>query len=179
MTPEEIRIAVAERFWAKVEKSEACWNWKASKSKKGYGNFVHKSFPTILAHRISWILSNGAIPAMLDVCHHCDNPSCVRPDHLFIGTRSDNMQDCVNKGRHKGTQYLRAGRSNRKYAVGSKNRTSKLTEEQAIRAKQCSRKRGEATRLAKEFGVSLSIICDIRDGKRWVHLSVANGKSNL
>jgi hypothetical protein len=91
-----------ERFWEKVRKSDQCWEWIASKTRNGYG-FFHRGGRVdrkpIRAHRLSWELHNGPIPDGLWVLHKCDNPCCVRPDHLFIGTRSDNMKDCAAKGR--------------------------------------------------------------------------------
>ena|SRR6478609_4188748 len=89
-----------ERFWAKVEKTDACWLWTASLTKGGYGQFWF-TLPRkrIDAHRAAWIITNGPIPDGLYVCHHCDTPRCVRPDHLFLGTPHDNTQDVIRKGR--------------------------------------------------------------------------------
>jgi len=88
------------RFWAKVQKTENCWLWLGELVGNGYGRFyIHNGI--FVAHRMSWIIHNGPIPNGLFVCHHCDNPPCVRPDHLFLGTNSDNMKDCAAKGRLK------------------------------------------------------------------------------
>ena len=86
-----------KRFWDKVEKTDGCWNWKANKA-NGYGHFSLYG-KKIKAHRYSWIMKYGEIPAGMLICHHCDNKACVNPDHLFIGTQSDNLKDCVRKGR--------------------------------------------------------------------------------
>ncbi len=86
------------RFWAKVQKTEACWIWQAARQRKGYGRFGIKKL-TVSAHRFSWILVRGEIPLGLCICHHCDNPPCVNPDHLFLGTNADNTRDSINKGR--------------------------------------------------------------------------------
>jgi len=86
------------RFWKKVLIGDDCWVWTAGKDWDGYGEFSIKHRP-IKAHQFSWIVTNGSIPKGLFICHHCDNPSCVRPDHLFLGTAKDNYQDSVVKGR--------------------------------------------------------------------------------
>ena len=84
---------LAERFWSHVEKTDGCWLWKGGGDR--YGIFDKRG-----AHRVSWKLANGkSIPKGMEVCHHCDNGLCVRPDHLFLGTQSDNLIDCSKKGR--------------------------------------------------------------------------------
>lgn len=87
-----------DRFWAKVEKGEGCWEWQGARHPHGYGQ-VRIAGICVFAHRYSWQLANGPIPGGLNVCHHCDNPKCVRPDHLFLGTQRDNLQDMAGKGR--------------------------------------------------------------------------------
>lgn len=105
----EINLSEKEvvRFWSKVDKNgplfpklnSPCWLWMAFKSERGYGQTIIKRKP-YKSHRVSWMLVRGPIPHLnLCVCHHCDNPSCVNPDHLFLGTHTDNMRDKENKGR--------------------------------------------------------------------------------
>jgi hypothetical protein len=94
--------ADAVRFWAKVTKGGDCWIWNGTKDGKGYGR-LHLSGPagrrTVKAHRLAYELHKGPIPSGLEILHACDNPSCVNPAHLSVGTRADNMQDAAAKGR--------------------------------------------------------------------------------
>jgi hypothetical protein len=87
------------RFWSRVRKGDDCWEWLGRTSTNGYGA-VWADKRDRRAHRVAWELVNGPIPDGLYVCHHCDNKRCVRPDHLFIGTATDNMQDALRKGRN-------------------------------------------------------------------------------
>lgn len=89
-----------ERFMDLILKNAGtgCWEWNSGKDASGYGMF-HFNSRCHRAHRASWILHKGPIPVGMIVCHKCDNTKCVNPDHLFIGTYKDNMDDCVNKGR--------------------------------------------------------------------------------
>lgn len=86
------------RFWRHVEKSDGCWEWTAKRLPSGYGVMTTDG-AKVYTHRFSWEMHNGPIPARMFVCHSCDNPSCVRPDHLWIGTALDNAQDRDVKGR--------------------------------------------------------------------------------
>lgn len=102
------RKTIEERFWAKVDKDGpvpehmphlgACWVWTASKLNSGYGQFGIGG-KLRYAHRLSWEMERGEIPDNLCVLHSCDNPPCVRPEHLFLGTRRENSSDCQRKGR--------------------------------------------------------------------------------
>lgn len=90
-------------FWCRVHKAGAdeCWEWVGYKIHNGYG-FLYWNGDKILAHRLAWTLTNGQVPETLYVCHHCDNRLCCNPEHLFLGTHTDNMRDMVAKGRRVG-----------------------------------------------------------------------------
>jgi hypothetical protein len=95
-----------DRFWSKVTKTDTCWNWSAGLDSSGYGviRYLNKNKK---AHRVSYLMEYGDFDESLLVLHKCDTPSCVRPDHLFLGSQSDNMTDMVVKGRHgAGSQSL-------------------------------------------------------------------------
>ena len=101
------------RFWRYVRKTEYCWIWTGSKNSSGpygYGELYVRG-KKVKAHRFSWEIHNGPIPSGLYACHHCDNPPCVRPDHLFIGTQRDNALDCERKNRfpHTRLTYCKRG----------------------------------------------------------------------
>lgn len=93
-----IRTNTAESFWARVDKSAECWEWTGARYSQGYGAFCYlgRQWHT---NRLAWLFTNGPIPDGLQVCHTCDNPSCCRPDHLFLGTQTENLQDASSKGR--------------------------------------------------------------------------------
>lgn len=89
-----------DRFWARVDRSGECWEWTAGRTNRGYGVLTApRHGRRILAHRYSAALHFGMFDRRLVVCHHCDNPPCVRPEHLFLGTRLDNAMDMISKGR--------------------------------------------------------------------------------
>jgi len=96
------RKTLSEFFWARVNKSDGCWEWTGRKMYFGYGSIrLYRNAPQISSHRASWQIHFGEIPEGLCVLHRCDNPSCVRPDHLFLGTIQDNNMDAKQKGRAK------------------------------------------------------------------------------
>lgn len=147
-----------ERFWAKVDKREPddCWEWQMGKVCGGYGSFqtgTMSSPRAMRAHRFSWALAHGKIPEGMCILHKCDNPPCVNPNHLWIGSRADNNADKARKGRT---------------ARGTHVSSSKLTEEQVreIRALYASGKCTEQF-LGDMFGVSDSNICLIVKRRTW------------
>ena len=114
--PQVIRI----RFWRKVNKTNRCWNWIGASDKYGYGR-INWSGKTRVATRISWAIHNGD-PGSMFVLHHCDNPSCVRPSHLFLGDQKDNMSDASKKGRLQGERpHLKKSHCLRGHPYDEKN----------------------------------------------------------
>ena len=150
-----------KRFWEKVKKTEACWVWTAWKNNKGYGALMAKhpggGYMNKLAHRISWEMENGPIKDGLCVLHKCDNPSCVRPEHLFLGTRKDNTQDMMMKGRNN------CGRIS-----GENHPRSKITVEisKLIRFFWFAERRTRKEIIAF-LGVSKHIVDDVIGGRTW------------
>lgn len=153
-----------DRFWARVKKSDGdgCWEWTGKiDANSGYARTFGPNGRRDGVHRLSWIAANGqAIPSDREICHRCDNRICVRPDHLFLGTRLENAQDKVSKGR--------APR-------GSENAAAKLTEAQVLTIRTASHRRGTRARLAREHGVSVSTIKQIWSGAIWTHVQPTSG----
>ena len=142
-----------ERFWAKVKKMEnGCWEWQGAKNLQGYGEFMTAgdSGHFEMAHRISWKLANGPIPDGMFICHHCDNPPCVNPAHLFLGTQKDNIQDMFSKNRQ------------------NYGKSAKLTPEQVVEIRNIYKK-GNITyqKLAEKFNVQCLTIGSIIRKERW------------
>lgn len=147
--------SLKEKFWGKVKKGPHCWEWQDHRVGFGYGQVKDDSGKDISAHRASWELTYGLIPDGLFVLHSCDNPSCVRPDHLFLGDQRANMKDRDVKGRT---------------LVGSRHGMAKLTEE-SVREIRRRAHAGETDRdLAREFQVDSSSISCIARGKTWRHV---------
>lgn len=146
------------RFWGKVDKTEGCWLWTACLNRDGYGDFNlgRRGQGHELAHRYSWALANGPIPDDLCVLHRCDVRSCVRPDHLFLGTRTDNHADMVAKGRTRGNPTR-----------GEAHNQAKLTAEQVIAIREAG---GRQRDVAALFGVSQTLVSRIRRREIWTHI---------
>lgn len=100
-------VMAAYHFWSRVDNTGECWLWTGSQ-RDGYGRLLFQG-RFKLAHRVAWELTNGPIPDGLYVCHTCDNPPCVRPAHLFVGSQQDNLNDMVAKGRSRRQTHCHNG----------------------------------------------------------------------
>jgi hypothetical protein len=144
---------VRQRFERKFQVTPGCWQWIAGTQKPGYGRFRYLT-DSQQAHRVSYLLYVGEIPEGLHVLHKCDNPQCVNPDHLFLGTQADNNADKISKGRSIGPR-------------GEACHMAKLTNEQAVFARTDPR---STTEVAKELGVSYLAVWNIRKRNTWRHV---------
>jgi hypothetical protein len=149
-------------FWNRVEKTDGCWLWTRAKDRRGYGIFLAGK-----AHRFAWTLANGSIPDGLCVLHHCDNPSCVNPSHLFLGSQMDNVADKVKKGRQASGQSIR---KNHEHLRGERQATARLTAQQVLEIRALYGVGHTQTELATRFDVSQGLISQIVLRKIWRHI---------
>lgn len=158
-----------ERFWDKVDRTPGCWLWTASLRNKGYGAFTYRENGRAVqdrAHRYSWRLFHGPIPDGLCVLHRCDNPRCVNPAHLFLGTRGDNNADMVAKGRHVPGGTHAVGN----YRRGAQHPGAKLTAS-AVLAIREEHAGGESLgSIARRRGLAVAHVHRIIHRKVWAHL---------
>lgn len=189
------------RFWAKVSigNLDECWEWQAFKNYQNYGSFGLKN-AVKRSHRVAWEDAFGNIPNDLCVCHHCDNPACCNPTHLFLGTNADNVADKVSKNRQiKGETHpfykvphteewkrerseKMSGNQNHNYGKiynaqekeelskltrGSENGNAKLTDQIVLGIRKDMR---SAKEIAKQYGISVSAVCRIKNKTAWKHL---------
>lgn len=150
---------ISERLFQRVVKTDSCWLWQGAKSKFGHGQLMNGAHNQTLhkrslltAHRVSYELLVGPIPEGLFVLHDCDQPDCVNPDHLFLGTKAENSKDMVAKGRQ---------------ARGVDLPQAKLCEED-VRAIRLSAK--PQAQIAKDFGIAQSCVSLIRRRLQWAHV---------
>ena len=154
--PKDGDRAAEDRFWEKVEKGDEdeCWEWKAYRKHSGYGMFRLTDYD-MHAHRAAYILEVGD-PGDLNVLHHCDNPPCVNPEHLYAGDQSDNNQDAYDRKRRDVT--------------GENNARSKLTEGDVREIKNRLKTDETQAEIADEFGITQAHVSEIKLGKKWGHI---------
>lgn len=163
---------MSSEFWGRVicqERDDTCWEWQGPLNHNGYGRFYSEGKRS-QAHRVAWELTFGSVPESVCVCHKCDNPSCVNPAHLFLGSRADNLRDMDEKGRRS------HGRAHSKAMIGKtvrgeKHYRAKLVNAQVFEIRHRYAAGGVLQReLADEFGIDRSQVSHIVNMKSWRHL---------
>lgn len=162
MTLARFGDTAVQRFWNKVERGgpDDCWPWTGSATPQGYGWLRgRKRGPQRIAraHRFSYELATGADPGARWVLHRCDNPRCVNPAHLFLGTVQDNTADMMRKGRDR-------------HAVGSRHHNAKLTEARVVEARAAVGSGESVAAVARRLGVSANTLSAAVDGRQWRHV---------
>lgn len=159
---EEPIEVVLPKFWARVNKSapNGCWEWTGAKERK-YGRFYLTSRIHLLAHRISWEIAHGEISDTLCVLHKCDNPSCINPDHLFLGTKGDNNRDRASKGRTaRSHQHLYSPK-------GERHPGHKMTEAAVRELRTLYSNGASQSQLAEQFGIRQCTVSQIVLRRTW------------
>jgi hypothetical protein len=165
---------IEERFASKytVDPVTQCWLWKAAVNNKGYGvlGVGGRGKGSVYAHRFSWTMHNGPIPEGLYACHKCDTPRCVNPDHLFLGTHTENLQDAVRKNRMASGARSGAHTKPERRRLGEEHGNHILCEEHIHKIRLFSRSGRTNVSLAHQFGVSEATIRDIVHRRTWRHI---------
>jgi hypothetical protein len=163
MLPNDLSIAVHSacddlRFWGHVVRRGACWEYVGCRDRQGYGK-VLRNGKAWFAHRYAWTLTNGPIPAGGVVRHSCDNPPCVNPAHLLLGTQGDNISDRQARGRHRPGRLL-----------GEAHPSSRLTEGEVIELREAREAGVSLTVLAKRYGVTKRHVYQVATRRLWKHI---------
>lgn len=174
-----LRRSLADRFAEKVNRdgptqahmATPCWEWTGARIPDGYGSVGRGGGRSqVGAHRVSWTLAHGPIPAGLFVCHRCDNRGCVRPDHLFLGSPRANSEDMVRKGRTVSGERHNSRTKPETVLKGVKHGMARLSEQQVLEIRR-RRANGEGWKpLGRAFGISGTHAKRIGTGENWRHL---------
>lgn len=153
--------SIAVKFANRIQKTDTCWIWVGNiNPATGYGRLFFEK--NLFAHRVSYELHQGPIPEGMVVCHKCDNPPCVNPEHLFLGTHADNVNDKMSKGRWAGGSL-----------PGERHPNSKLTDEQVLEIRGLLRFphfHGKYAQMGRAFDVDECAIHHIKSGRSWRHV---------
>lgn len=163
-----------QRFWSRVEKQTegGCWIWKGERSRFGHGRFLFLGKRT-LAHRYAYELVNGKIPGGHVLCHRCDVPACVNPEHLFVGTQKDNVWDSIHKGRWPVGDTHWCARMPERIKRGVRAGNSKLTEKQVREIYDLCCSGQKYASVAGMYDVKRATVDQIHKGKTWNHITGA------
>lgn len=143
------------RFLSYVDTSGDCWLWTGCVNRRGYGKFSMFPIKHITSHRASYILFKGSIPDGKCVCHQCDNPRCVKPAHLWIGTTQENTQDMINKGRS---------------LYGEKQNKAKLTDKDVLEIRKLGLEGVTQIKIAEKFNLTPGHVNNILRRRAWLHI---------
>lgn len=159
MTRPKTRRPIADRLWSKVRKEDVgCWEYQGKRSSNGYGRIAlgGRADGEGPAHRVAWELTNGEVPEGLIVCHRCDNPPCVNPEHLFLGTHADNAADRNAKGRH---------------AHGTRHPQAILNPDLVRLVRRWAAEGVSRAESARRLGVSRGGVSAVVNGRLWTHVT--------
>jgi len=176
---------LAQSLWERVDKSGDCWEWQGTPDKDGYGVFTYHG-TSYRAHRAAWLVSFGAIPHGLMVCHSCDNPACVRPEHLMLGAARSNAIDRKRKGRsatgdrngshihrHKVRDGVRkwVAEHPERHARGERAAKAKLTEADVTAIRRLHQSGARQVDIAARFGITQAQVSSIVRRESWKHVA--------
>lgn len=153
---------IERAFWSRVAKSDGCWEWQGTLGHKGYGVLKYKG-KMVYAHRLSYELHKGPLPDGMCACHHCDNPRCVNPDHLFAGTKAENCNDRHRKGRTPS---------------GERTARAVLTAEKALEIRSLSDRGVDRSEIARQYGVTKSAVVHIIHRRSWKNIESSGQASS-